>query len=264
MEIEVGNNASMTDDIIMETMIRILILLVLLVPPLRSQAQPASYPATPEALAALTSTPDVTVTSLRDQLYTFRPASGTPTTGIILYPGGFVDFRAYALLARDLARAGYVAVIVKMPLDIAFLGYKRALLAQFINRDIRRWVVGGHSLGGVASCTYAKEYTSFVEGVVLLASYPSSSDSLRRTNLKVLSVYGTNDGLTDAADIERSVRLLPPTASFVAIDGGNHTQFGAYWDGTNPAFLQPGDLPATISPATQRARIVDAIRLHFP
>jgi dienelactone hydrolase len=232
--------------------------------PAVTHAQPASYPATPEALAALASTPDVSVTSLRDQLYTFRPTSGAPTTGIILYPGGFVDFRAYALLARDLARAGYVAVIVKMPLDIAFLGYKRALLAQFVNRDIRRWVVGGHSLGGVASCTYAKEFTSFVEGVVLLASYPSSSDSLRRTNLKVVSIYGTNDGLTDASDIDRSVRLLPASTTFVAIEGGNHTQFGAYWDGSNPAFLQPGDLPATITPAAQRARIVDAIRLRFP
>lgn len=227
--------------------------------PLSSQAQPASYPATPEALAALASSPDVTVTSLRDQLYTFRPSTGTPTTGIILYPGGFVDFRAYALLARDLAREGYVAVVVKMPLDIAFLGYKRALLAQFVNRDIRRWLIGGHSLGGVASCTYAREFPQFVEGVALLAAYPSSADSLRFSRLRVVSIFGTRDGLTTASDISRSARLLPPSTAFVAVEGGNHTQFGSYWDGTTPGFVQPGDQPATITAEAQRAAIVAAI-----
>jgi len=242
----------------MKTAVRLLVV-VLVALPLLAWAQPASYPATPEALAALNSTPDVTVTSLRDQLYTFRPTTGTPTTGIILYPGGFVDFRAYALLARDLAREGYVAVIVKMPLDIAFLGYKRALLAQFVNRDVRRWLIGGHSLGGVASCTYAREFPQFVEGVALLAAYPSSSDSLRFSRLKVTSIYGTRDGLTTAADISRSARLLPPSTAFVPVEGGNHTQFGAYWDGATPGFVQPGDQPATITPEAQRAAIVAAI-----
>lgn len=183
----------------------------------------------------------------------------TPIKGIILYPGALVDVRSYAPLARDLARKGYVAVIVKMPLDIAFLGYKRALLAQFVNRDITRWAIGGHSLGGVASCTYAKEFPQFVRGVALLASYPSSSDSLRFSNVKVTSIYGTRDGLTDAGDIEQSKRLLPRSTTYVPIEGGNHTQFGSYWDGKNPNFVQPDDLPATISAEAQRSAMVDAI-----
>lgn len=224
-----------------------------------ASAQPASFPPRPEALAALTSGPDVTVTSTRDELYTFRPTGTTPTKGIILYPGALVDFRSYAPLARDLARAGYVAVIVKMPLDIAFLGYKRALLAQFVNRDIRVWAIGGHSLGGVASCTFTKEFPQFIRGVALLASYPSSSDSLRLSRVKVTSIFGTRDGLTDAGDIERSKRLLPRSTTYVAIEGGNHTQFGSYWDGQTPNFVQPDDLSATISAETQRGLIVNAV-----
>lgn len=234
-------------------------MLAVLVTVFDTAAQPASYPPKPDAIAALNPSPDVAVTSFRDQLYTFRPTRGTPSKGVVLYPGGFVDFRAYALLARDLAREGYVAVIVKMPLDIAFLGYKRALLAQFLNRDIRRWAIGGHSLGGVAACTYVKEFTRFAEGVVLLASYPSASDNLRFTPVRALSIYGTRDGLTDAGDISGSVRLLPKNTVFVPIEGGNHTQFGSYWDGQDADFLQPGDLPATLSADAQRAAIVAAI-----
>jgi dienelactone hydrolase len=219
---------------------------------------PASFAPTPDAIAALASDAEVTVTSTRDQLYTFRPVAGTPTRGLILYPGGFVDVRAYAPLARAIAAEGYVVALVRMPLDIAFLGYQRALFAQFINRDIRTWAVGGHSLGGVAACTYAKEYRRFTAGVLLLASYPSSSDNLRFSRLPVSSVYGTLDGLTDATDIDRSRRLLPADTTFVPIEGGNHTQFGAYTDGVSIPFLQPGDLPATITPANQQQQIVDA------
>jgi len=218
-----------------------------------------SYQPRPEAILALTSGPDVIVTSSRDQIYTFRPVGVQPTRGLIIYPGALVDFRAYAPLARAIAKEGYVTAIVKMPLDMAFLGYKRALAVQFLNRDIRTWAISGHSLGGVAGCTYAKEFGPFIDGVALLASYPSSSDSLRFEPLRVVSIYGTLDGLTDSADISKSVRLLPKSTRFVPIEGGNHTQFGSYWDGQNPSFVQPGDNPATISPAEQQTRIVEAI-----
>ena len=96
---------------------------------------PSSYGPAPDALAALVSDAEVSVTSTRDQVYTFRPVAGTPTKGLVLYPGGFVDVRAYAPLARAIAREGYVVALVRMPFDIAFLGYQRALLAKFLNRD---------------------------------------------------------------------------------------------------------------------------------
>ncbi len=165
-------------------------------------AQLSSYPPKPEAIAALSPVPGVSVTSFRDQVYTFRPTGSAPTKGVVLYPGGLVDFRSYSLLARDIAAEGYAAVIVKMPMDIPILGYKRALLGLHVNRDIRTWAIGGHSLGGVASCTFAREFRGIASGVILLASYPSSNDSLRFSKQRVVSIYGTRDGLTDASDIK--------------------------------------------------------------
>lgn len=218
-------------------------------------ANPESYPPLPQALDALVSDGQVTVRKI-SYAYVFAPAQGLPTKGLVLYPGGLVDFRAYAPMARAIAARGHLVALVEMPLDIAFLGYSRARPIIDAFPFVRSWAVGGHSLGGVAACTYAKEDAGRLRGVVLWASYPSPSDSLRRSGLRAVSIYGTLDGLTDAGDIAGSQRLLPRGTKYVAIEGGNHTQFGYYGDSED--FVQPGDLPATISRDAQRDALVDA------
>ena len=88
-----------------------------------------------------------------------------------------------------------------------------------------------------------------VDGLALWASYPADNNSLADRNLKVASIYGTKDG--QAAKIPSSKALLPASATFASIEGGNHGQFG--WYGT-----QAGDGQAAISRAAQQAQIVDA------
>jgi dienelactone hydrolase len=218
-------------------------------------ANPDSYPPLPEAIESLVSTETVDV---RPAAYAwiFQPAASRPTKGLVLYPGGLVDYRAYAPMARDIAARGYLVALMEMPLDIAFLGIDRAGPVIDAFSYVRTWAVGGHSLGGVAACSFAKGQAGRVRGVVLWASYPSSTDSLRRSGLRVLSIYGTLDGLTDASDIEKSRRLLPRSTLYVPIAGGNHTQFGYY--GYSEDFVQPDDFPAGITRAGQRDAIVDA------
>ncbi len=135
-----------------------------------------------------------------------------------------------------------------MPLNIAFL---RANAADEIiegHPDIETWVVGGHSLGGVAAASYAAG--GKISGLVLWASYPAN-DSLRSSQIRVLSIYASEDGLTTPEDIAASRALLPEKASFVEIPGGNHAQFGSYGP-------QSGDGVASISPAAQWAEITEA------
>ncbi len=217
-----------------------------------------SYQPLPEALEALNGDETVDTTNASDFYYAFEPKQGTPSKGFIIYPGGKVDPRSYAPTAHAIAAKGYIAVIVRMPLDIAFLGYKRANIIMRKYPEIKTWAIGGHSLGGVGACDYAQKYTEKIAGVVLWASYPSSSFSLRDTNLKVISVYGTKDGLTDAKDIADSHQDLPEDTIWVEIKGGNHTQFGYYWDGKDENFLQPDDNPADISRAAQQEIIINA------
>ncbi len=45
----------------------------------------------------------------------FQPTSNQAATGVLFYPGAMVEPIAYAPLARNLAEAGYLVVIVKLP-----------------------------------------------------------------------------------------------------------------------------------------------------
>ena len=75
--------------------------------------------AMPEALNSLKSTEEVSVTNTLDAIY-FTPIHKSPETGIIFYPGGYVDPEAYAPLFHSLAESGVLTVILKVPLNLAF------------------------------------------------------------------------------------------------------------------------------------------------
>src|SRR4030067_2834600 len=71
----------------------------------------------PEAQKAIISDESVEVQS--EPWLVFQPTRGTPTTGLILYPGGRVDPRAYAPTARKIAESGYLVIVVPMPFNLA-------------------------------------------------------------------------------------------------------------------------------------------------
>jgi pimeloyl-ACP methyl ester carboxylesterase len=205
--------------------------------------------ATAEALVALQ--PDAEVTVHVDRWLVFEPAGQAPGTGLILYPGGFVDPRAYAPAARAIAAAGYRVVIVPMPLNLAVLGASRARAVQAAFPQLARWAVGGHSLGGAMAARYASRAPDKVQGLVLWASYPAASEDLSARSLPVASIYGTRDGLATVDEVDASRPLLPANTAWTAIEGGNHAQFG--WFGP-----QSGDGEATISREEQQAQTVAA------
>lgn len=220
-----------------------------------------SYPALPEALNALQSDNEVTVTTGEFPLplknpyyYLFEPVGALPAKGFVIYPGGKVDARSYAPTARAIASAGYLTVIAAMPDDLAIGGWARAhtIIARY--RSIKTWAVGGHSMGGSFACKFAQRFTWEVDGVVLWAAWPSFFFSLRHKPLKAVSIYGSEDGYPD--EIEAGAQQLPPGTEFVKIEGGNHTQFG-YYD-TSPEPQQEHDNPALISREEQQRQIVEA------
>jgi hypothetical protein len=186
-----------------------------------------------------------------EQWLVFAPVGSMPDTGLILYPGGKVDPRAYAAAAREIARAGYMVAIVPMPLSLAVLGPNRATEVIAAFPEVRSWAIGGHSLGGAMAARFAHRNPDVVEGLVLWAAYPPSGDDLSERDLKVVSIYGTRDGLATEAEIDASRSLLPPTTRWVSIEGGNHAQFGAYGP-------QSGDHPATMDASDQQEAIVTA------
>lgn len=220
------------------------------------------YRALPEALEALESDNAVTVSTqfvwtALNVNYVFEPRAAEPLAGFIIYPGGLVDARAYAPAARAIAEQGFLAVIVNMPFEIAFLGKNRAAGIMREHPEIELWAIGGHSLGGVVACAYAKDNPDKVDGVVLWAAYPSSSFSIADKDLDVVSIYSTNDGLTTLDEIDDSRDDLPPDTQFVAIEGGNHTYFGWYY-GYQGGELQQNDNLADITREQQQQQLIEA------
>jgi pimeloyl-ACP methyl ester carboxylesterase len=172
-------------------------------------------------------------------------------TGLVFYPGAKVDPRAYARILRPVAEAGYTVVIIKLPFNLAVLSPDAAsVVVGDTGDDINRWVVGGHSLGGVMAATFASSDHDELSGLLLYAAYPSQSIA-DRIALDVLSVYGTNDGLATVADIDASKADLPPDTRFVPIVGGIHAYFGDYGP-------QSGDGTATITREDAQAQIAAA------
>ena len=210
-----------------------------------------STPAKPmsEALAALQSDAQVTVTI--GKWLVFSPAASGSTTGFIIYPGGRVDYRAYAPQAHAIATQDNLVVIVPVPLNLAVFNPNAAEAVMAAYPEIKHWAVGGHSLGGSMAANFAHSHPALVQGLVLWASYPASSDNLSQSGAKVLSISGTLDGLSTPAKIEASHALLPDDTVWVPIEGGDHAQFG--WYGP-----QVGDQPASISREEQQVQIVQA------
>ena len=203
----------------------------------------------PEALAALE--PDARVVVATDPWLVFRPVEQDPATGLIFYPGGRVDPRAYAPPARAIAAEGYLVVVVPMPLNLAFFAPGRAAEVGAAFPGIQHWAVGGHSLGGAMAANFVAGHPGLVDGLVLWAAYPAGGDDLSGRRLAVASVYGTRDGLATLEEIDASRPLLPADTQWTAIEGGNHAGFG--WYGP-----QPGDNEATISREEQQAQVVAA------
>ncbi len=207
------------------------------------------YRADRTALASLENPDPAVAVRMEKGRIVFAPEE--PEAGLIFYPGGKVEYTAYAPLMEKLAQEGVLCVLLKMPLNLAVLNGAAAdgIPAEFPEVDV--WAVGGHSLGGVMAADYAAKHTENVDAVVLLAAYATAD--LSHSGLRVLSVYGTEDGVMDAETYEKHRPNLPEDLTEVVIEGGCHAGFGSYGP-------QRGDGVPTVSAAEQQTVTAEAIR----
>jgi hypothetical protein len=194
---------------------------------------------------------DSTVNVITGKWLVFSPAISSNNTGLIIYPGGRVNYKSYAPVAQALAAKGYLTVIAPMPLNLAVFGINEAdsIIKSYPN--IKSWAIGGHSLGGTMAAQFAYNNLSLVKGLVLWAAYPAAGNDFSNTNLAIVTIYGTNDGLVGLSQIDDSMKIFPKDTLRVEISGGNHAQFGWYGN-------QPGDNEAAISRELQQEAVVNA------
>lgn len=221
------------------------------------------YPAQLQAQTLSTANPNVTSTVVAPQSWlVFAPNQTTAIEqGFIFYPGGLVDAEAYRWLGQALAQRGILTVIVPMPLDLAIFNAQAAdeVVQQYPN--IHTWVIGGHSLGGSMAAQYLASHSpqaDQIKGLVLWgARLIPNIDLSAEAHLKVISIYGTRDGIAPK-DITVQQRLvgLPSTTQLIPITGGNHSMFGDYG-------LQKSDNPIEVSPDVARTQIIEATLLAY-
>jgi len=219
-----------------------------------------AYRAQSSAGAALDSDARVTVTR-GDGYWMLRPASPAPA-GLVFFPGALVDPVAYAPLVRAVAEGGHVVVLIEVPRRGALGGadgpevFARARAATAASAPIARWVLAGHSRGGVIASIAARDGFPGIAGLVLIGTSHPRDFSLAHLRLPVTQIFGSRDTVADEDKVEAARARLPAATRLVRIDGGNHAQFGYYG-------FQPGDWPATISREAQqaitRAAILDAL-----
>ena len=173
-----------------------------------------------------------------------------PTAGLIFYPGGKVEHTAYAPLLRACAEQGILCALVRMPGNLAVLDANAADGLRQKHPEITAWYMAGHSLGGAMAANYAAAHAEDFNGLILLAAY--STKDLAGTTLRVLSVYGSEDGVLNRESYEKNWSNLPADTTEVVLDGGCHAQFGSYGP-------QDGDGIPSISGEEQVRQTAEAI-----
>jgi hypothetical protein len=195
----------------------------------------------------------------------FLPQQTEAKAVIMFYPGGKVEYNAYAPLMYELCSRGYICLLPKMPENLALLRVNAAdILTRGYDEDVRRakeldWYLAGHSLGGVAASRYLKENLDNTKvsgdrnyrGMIFCASY--TTEDFSDTDLRLLSIFASNDGVINKEDYENSKKYWPADSEEVIIDGGIHSYFGCYG-------IQSGDGIPTITNEEQLAKTADYIQ----
>lgn len=216
----------------------------------------------------------VSIYEYRDYIEINPTSNQYSKTGLVFYPGGFIDPHAYIrpLSKFTVSGKGHKVIIVKMPGNLAVLDGNKGAWIYNDFPDVLQWVIGGHSLGGVMACSVVNKYPDFFKGLVLMAAYPQASGNLNDWTGSVLSLRGQFDGLVDSIKLASCVDLLPtplwisriadypkgkdPKTVYFTIPGGNHAQFGNYG-------IQKGDGLATITNEAQAELVSSLIHRFF-
>ena len=206
------------------------------------------YHADETALEAMAYQTDSVQTEQDGNVTWFVPENST--TGLIFYPGGKVEHTAYAPLMRACAENGILCALVRMPGNLAVLDANAADGLQQEHPEVTTWYIAGHSLGGAMAANYAAAHSENLAGLILLAAY--STKDLTGTPLRVLSVYGSEDGVMNQDSYEKNRANLPADTTEVVLDGGCHSQFGSYGS-------QDGDGIPTLSGEEQIWQTAEAI-----
>ena len=170
---------------------------------------------------------------LEDKTLVFTGSS--TETAMIFYPGANVEYNSYEPLMAACAKRGIMSILVKMPLNFAFLNYNAANRIKKYFPEVKNWYIGGHSNGGQFASVHVSKYYKDYKGLIILGSISSFKD-LSNIDIKALSIIGSEEGIVKMSIYKRYKKNLPKDLREYIIPGGCHSYFGMHglqkFDGT--------------------------------
>jgi len=160
-------------------------------------------------------------------------------TALVFYPGGKVEYTAYAPLLEQLSQHGIACILPKMPFNLAVFDTNAADRVLSAFPHVKNFYLAGHSLGGAMASSYMEKNGGKFKGLILLGAYP-----LTDADVPTLAIYGSLETGWDRNKLRSAAQFK--------IEGGNHAQVGNYG-------AQKGDATATISREEQQALTVQRI-----
>ena len=124
-----------------------------------------------------------------------------------------------------------------------------------LSDSTKNYILAGHSQGGKMAAQFVYENPGLIDRLILLGTTHPRDINLSSSEIPVLKLYGSNDGVASAGKVLANKSNLPSTAKYIEIEGGNHSQFGYYG-------FQLGDSRADITREEQQSIILEEI-LHF-
>lgn len=233
----------------------VLALCVLAVIALAIWAKSGVMHAESEAWQSVLADPAITVEDHADAVV-LHPAEKTTTSiGLVFYPGAKVDAEAYARrLSGIVAEGSATVVIVKPWLRLAIVDPRGLSTFTDYSPGTESWMVGGHSMGGVRACSAADN----VDALVLFGSYCAAD--LSDDQLPVLSLAGSEDGLSTPKKVADAREKLPASATMVEISGASHSSFGDYGAQKGDGSLHIGDEQMNTTVTTELLDFAEEVR----
>ena len=217
-------------NILTKALITLLILIPLVIGGFWLYTQTFSYSAESEYLKLALNDEGIEITkNLR--YYKISPKNlntqNTPkNTPIIYYTGGLVKPESYLFQTVQISKKLQTNIYVSRPIFNVMI-FEIDLASDIIKQEkLDKVTIGGHSLGGISGCRFAKNNPQKVKLLFLFGSY--CDQDLSQLDFQVLSIIGKKDGIINKENYEKSKQNLPNSAIIIEDEKLNHSNFGNY------------------------------------
>ncbi len=151
---------------------------------------------------------------------------GDSGVGFIIFTGAKVNETGYAYIAGLLHEKGHTVVIPNQIFTMSAFGTNHAIEIMKEHTEVNKWILIGHSLGGVPVSRVAAQSPEYLTGIVYLASY--ASVDLSGLSFPALRITAENDGVMNNDRMNSYAANLPPGSQTIELKGGIHRGFGSY------------------------------------